>query len=276
MTKVSTALEQARKQLDPESRIDAEILLSHVLHKNRAYLYAHLEDPLSADELVQFQHLIQVRSKGTPIAYIIGYRDFWSLSLEVNEHTLIPRHETERLVELALDLLPQHSPIQLLDLGTGSGAIALALAKERPLWHIDACDISIEALKLAQKNATAHQIKNVTFYQSNWFQQLPEKKYHAIVTNPPYIAKDDPHLKQGDLRFEPVNALISEQAGLADIEYIIKNSCNWLLADGLLLLEHGFEQKLNVQSILNLMGFKRIHSWQDLLGHDRVTGGWHS
>lgn len=277
MTNIRAAIDKACHilgQTHSDSRLEAEILLAEVLNKNRAYLFAHQEDALSSTELSTYEQWISLRAQGQPIAYITGKRDFWSLTLNVNSHTLIPRHETERLVELTLELLPPSETLDILDLGTGSGAIALSLAKERPAWHIDACDVSAEALKIAKHNAKTNGIHNVSFYESNWFNQLPNKKYHAIVANPPYIANEDPHLNQGDLRFEPLNALISGQEGLADLEYITEHGYNWLLTNGLLLLEHGYEQKLRVQSILNVMGFKKVHTWQDYLGHDRVTGGW--
>ncbi len=277
MINIRMALEQALQKLDqfsPDSRLEAELLLEHLLNKNRAYLFAHPEELLSPAQLNQYQQLITRRAQGTPIAYLTGVREFWSLCLKVNEHTLIPRHETERLVELALELLPNKPDIRVLDLGTGSGAIGLALAKERPNWNITACDYSIEALELAKKNAQDLGITNVSFYHSNWFNSLPDIHYHAIVSNPPYIAEHDPHLKQGDLRFEPLNALASGQDGLADLQCIINESYRFLLPDGLLLLEHGYDQKIGVRAILDRVGYRDIQCWQDIQGHDRVSGGY--
>ncbi|MCL9685494.1 peptide chain release factor N(5)-glutamine methyltransferase [Legionella maioricensis] len=277
MINIRTALEQALQKLDqlaPDSRLEAELLLGHLLNKNRAYLFAHPEELLSPTQLNQYQQLIEQRAQGIPIAYLTGTREFWSLSLKVNEHTLIPRHETERLVELALELLPNKPDIRVLDLGTGSGAIALALAKERPFWDITACDYSIEALDMARKNAQDLGISNVSFYHSDWFNNLPDVSYHAIVSNPPYIAEHDPHLKQGDLRFEPLSALASGQDGLADLQCIINRSYNYLLPNGLLLLEHGYDQKNGVRAILDKIGYRDIHCWQDIQGHDRVSGGY--
>lgn len=278
MIDIRTALDNALQQLDKirsDSRLEAEILLSHVLHKNRAYLFAHPEVVLTREQLEAYQDLITKRAEGIPVAYLTGYRDFWSLTLKVNEHTLIPRHETELLVELTLELVPNQNNTHILDLGTGSGAIALALAKERPNWIITACDQSEHALKVAQENAFILGISNVHFYHSDWFNTLPKQQYHAIISNPPYIAEQDPHLNQGDIRFEPLKALASGQDGLADLQYIIQHSYEHLLPNGLLLLEHGYDQKIYLSTILNKLGYKNVRCWQDIQGHDRVSGGWH-
>ncbi|KTD63025.1 methyltransferase HemK [Legionella santicrucis] len=253
---------------------EAEILLGHVLDKTRAYLFAHPEVVLTPKQLAAFEHLMAQRAQGMPIAYLTGQREFWSLDLKVNEHTLIPRHETELLVALALELIPNLPNIYILELGTGSGAIALALAKERPNWKIVACDINQDTLKVAKENAQNHKINNIKFFQSDWFSNIPQHQYHAIVANPPYIAENDPHLQQGDLRFEPRNALVSSQEGLADLQCIIEHGYEYLVPQGMLLLEHGFDQKCKVQAILNRLGYKSIRCWQDIQGHDRVSGGW--
>lgn len=263
-----------RAALGQNPEIEAEILLCYVLNKNRAYLFAHAEELLSKEHFEHFQNLIAERAQGVPIAYITGERDFWSLHLKVNRHTLIPRHETELLVELALEKIPNEPNTFILELGTGSGAIALAIAKERPLWQITACDVSEEALLVAKENAQCHQIKNVSFYHSDWFSNIPQRKYHAIVSNPPYIAEQDPHLNQGDLCFEPRNALVSKQDGLADLQIISKQGYDYLLPNGILLLEHGYDQKINVRAILNKLGYRNVQCWKDLQGHDRVSGGW--
>jgi release factor glutamine methyltransferase len=276
MINIRQALARALQQLNPssDSIIEAELLLAYVLKKNRAYLFAHPEKCLSLEQHRQYEDLIRERSKGIPISYLTGTREFWSLPLKVNPHTLIPRHETERLVELTLELVPNKPNTRILDLGTGSGAIALALAKERPEWEITACDFSEEALNIAKINASELGIGNVEFYQSDWFSNLPNVKYKAIVANPPYIAEQDPHLQEGDLRFEPLSALASSQEGLADLQYIIQQSVHHLLPDGLLLLEHGYDQKFSISAILNKLGYEKIQSWQDIQGHDRVSGGW--
>lgn len=263
-----------RAVLGKNPELEAEILLCHVLNKNRAYLYAHYEELVSSQQLEAYQNLMAQRAQGIPIAYLTGTREFWSLNLKVNQHTLIPRHETELLVELALEKIPDHPNTRILELGTGSGAIALAIAKERPHWYVVACDISEEALNIAQENAQHNKISNVSFYHSDWFTNIPQQPYHAIVSNPPYIAEEDPHLHEGDLRFEPRNALASSQEGLADLQWIIKHGYNYLLPNGLLLLEHGYDQKLNIQTILKELSYKNVQCWKDLLGHDRVSGGW--
>lgn len=252
---------------------EAEILLGHVLNKNRAYLFAHPDELLTTKQLELFQNLMAQRAQGMPIAYLTGQREFWSLNLKVNKHTLIPRHETELLVELTLQFVPNKPDTYILELGTGSGAIALALAKERPNCQIIACDINLETLQVAKENARNHKIKNINFYQSNWFSNIPKHQYHAIVTNPPYIDENDPHLQQGDLRFEPRNALVSSQDGLADLQCIIEQGYDHLLPQGMLLLEHGFDQKFKVQAILNKLRYRNIRCWQDIQGHDRVSGG---
>lgn len=278
MISISTALDHASQKLNTfysDARLEAELLLCYLLHKNRAYLFAHPEELLDQTQLESYQHLIAQRARGIPIAYLTGTREFWSLTLKVNKYTLIPRHETERLVELALELIPNHSATRILDLGTGSGAIALALAKERPQWEITACDSSMEALQVAKENAQTLGITNVSFYHSDWFKNIPSIRYHAIVSNPPYIAEQDPHLQEGDLRFEPLSALASSQDGLSDLQYIIEHSYNHLLPNGLLLLEHGYDQKISVRAILNKIGYNKIHCWKDIQGHDRVSGGWH-
>ena len=277
MTNISTAIEQGFQQLKtliPEPLFESELLLCKVLDKNRAYLYAHPEQVLEPHQLEQYQNFLDKRAQGVPLAYITGTRDFWTLTLKVNAHTLIPRHETELIVELILKLIENKPDKHVLDLGTGSGAIALAIAKERPSWHIDACDSSKDALQVAKDNAKSNQINNVQFYQSNWFEQLPNQQYHAIVANPPYISPEDPHLKQGDVQFEPISALISSQEGMADLQCIVKQAPNWLLPAGLLLLEHGYEQKDPLTAILNRLGYIDVQCWQDLQGHDRVSGGW--
>lgn len=276
MISIGSALKEALLQLKAshaDALIDSEVLLSVVINKNRAYLYAHPEQCLTRNQYQNYIQLVQERAKGMPIAYLTHSREFWSLTLKVTPDTLIPRHETERIVELALELIPNQAKTTVLDLGTGSGAIALALAKERPTWQIDACDKNKKALLIAQENAQNNHIDNVQFYHSDWFNQLPQKRYHAILSNPPYIAKTDPHLSQGDVQFEPTTALVSEKNGLADIQYIIQNSYDYLLPHGILLLEHGYDQKKQVSTILNQLGYENIKCWQDLMGHDRVSGG---
>lgn len=277
MIDIRKALGLGLQQLDknnPEVRLEVELLLSCALEKNKAYIYSHPEHVINSLQMKLYQEYLTKRAQGIPIAYIIGNCEFWSLTLTVNQHTLIPRQDTELLVEIALKYIPNEPNINVLDLGTGSGAIALALAKERPYWQIDACDLSKDALDIAKLNAQNNQISNVRFYQSNWFNYLLEKEYHAVVSNPPYIDENDPHLKRGDLRFEPQTALVSSKEGLADLQYIIEYAKEWLLPEGLLLLEHGFQQKVQIEAILNKLKYRNVSCWQDLQGHNRVSGGW--
>jgi release factor glutamine methyltransferase len=271
MNSIGAVLSWARTLLP---NIEAESLLAHVLKKNRAYLYTYPESIIPNTELGTFKELVTERATGVPLAYLTKTREFWSLELEVNESTLIPRHETELLVELALSLLPEEKELNVLDLGTGSGAIALALASERPHWHIHACDLSSEALAVASRNVQRLNIQNVSLHQSNWFASLPRISFDAIVSNPPYIAKDDPHLLMGDLVFEPSSALVSGEDGLSDIKYILLEAYQFLLPQGLILIEHGYSQKNLISTIIKKLGYQNPQCWQDLLGHDRVSGGW--
>jgi release factor glutamine methyltransferase len=276
MIEIKTALLQASNELKTydSARLEAEILLAHVLKKTRSYLYAH-PDNLLNDELWQaFKDLVKQRVKGLPIAYLTGMREFWSLPLKVSQDTLIPRPETELLVELSLDLLADIPQAQILDLGTGSGAIALACASEKPDWQITASDCSPAALKIAEENAIRLDFTNINFYLSDWFKGLKATpQFDAIVANPPYIAANDPHLFIGDLRFEPSLALVSGEEGLTAIEHIIQHSLERLKPGGLLLLEHGFDQKSAIRSMLNNYGYSQLQCWQDWQSKDRVSGG---
>jgi release factor glutamine methyltransferase len=278
MIELKRALNLAISQLEPytsTARTDAEVLLAHVLEKSRTYLYSHPEAGLSKQQLLLFQRLVARRSLGVPVAYIIGTREFWSLPLRVNEETLIPRPETELLVELTLKLMSHQPNARILDLGTGSGAIAIALAKERCDWQILACDFSEGALQTAQENAKHLGLTNIDFFKSDWFSEVnTSHQFHAIVSNPPYIAANDPHLVEGDLRFEPSMALIGGTDGLSALEVIIKQSIARLEPEGLLLIEHGFDQKLSVTSMLNDYGYEKVQCWQDLNRINRVSGGY--
>ena len=255
------------------AKIDAEILLAHVLNKTRAFLYSHPEKNLSKEELESFKTLIDKRAQGHPIAYLIGRRDFWSISLSVNEDVLIPRPETERLVDLTLNHLFDKDKALILDLGTGSGAIALALASERPNWQIIAADVNEKSAKMAQKNATDLGLENVQIIISDWFKSISNMTFNAIVANPPYISEDDPHLLVGDLRFEPKSALISKSNGLKDLTEIIKDSYDHLLPGGILLVEHGYMQKNAVLNLFHQYGYENIKCFKDLEGNDRVSCG---
>jgi release factor glutamine methyltransferase len=251
-------------------QLEAEILLGHVLQVSRAYLHTWPEKILESSQHKIFLDLLNRRKLGEPIAYLIGHREFWSLDLRVAPCVLIPRPETELLVELVLKNVEKKQAV-IADLGTGSGAIALALAHERPDWTIHATDISSDALEIAKLNATQYNLNNIVFHQGKWCDALPQIKFDAIVSNPPYIASTDPHLQQGDLRFEPKNALVSGDEGLQDIKQIIATAKNYLQPGGFLFLEHGFEQAENILSIFKKAGYTFAKTHQDLADLDRVT-----
>jgi release factor glutamine methyltransferase len=255
------------------ARIEVQCLLQKILHVPRVYLLAHPERILTETELSNYNAHLQRRLNGEPIAYILGEREFYGMSLKVTSATLIPRPDTELLVELALQRIPLHQRCAVLDLGTGSGAIALAIAHERPQAEVLACEASAAALAVAQENAPALGIKNASFVQSNWFAALGTRRFMLIVSNPPYIAAGDPHLAQGDVRFEPVSALISGVDGLDDIRHIISQSSSHLLQGGWLLLEHGYDQAARVRRLLQEAGFDDVFSACDLAGIERASGG---
>jgi len=252
--------------------LDAEVLLAHLLNVQRSYLYAHPERLLSIEEQTRFAALIKKRTQGQPVPYITGHCEFWSLDLMVTPDTLIPRPETELLVELALQK-SNASPRWVADLGTGSGAIALALAQERPDWIIYATDSSLAALSVAKANALRLQIKNIIFCQGIWCAALPRILFDMIVSNPPYVAEDDAHLQQSVLATEPASALFSDKDGLKDIQHIIHEARMYLKPGGCLLLEHGFSQRECVQNQLSKAGYTAVTSQQDFSGLNRVTTG---
>ncbi|WP_407332461.1 peptide chain release factor N(5)-glutamine methyltransferase [Enterovibrio sp. 27052020O] len=256
----------------PSPRIDASVLLCHVLDKPSSYLYTWSDKALSEQETKDFEALIERRKLGEPVAYIIGYRDFWSLRLNVEPSTLIPRPDTERLVELALERLPKREGT-VLDLGTGTGAIALAIAAERPDIQVTGVDLRPEAVALAQRNQKENHITNAQFLQSSWFGAVPAQTFTMIVSNPPYIDPEDPHLSQGDVRFEPKTALIADDHGLADIRHICQHSPHYLDRDGWLLIEHGYDQGQAVRALFTEAGFSDVETLQDYAGQDRVTLG---
>ncbi len=258
-----------------EGRHEAELLLLHVLGRERGWLFAHATDLLDPATAEAFAALLQRRIAGEPVAYLLGRRGFWTLDLAVSPATLIPRPETERLVELALERLPEGVPLRIADLGTGSGAIALALASERPLAQIVATDMSADALAVAAGNARQHGLANVAFRQGSWHAPLAGERFDLIASNPPYIASDDPHLAQGDLRFEPTTALASGHDGLDDIRLIIAGAPAHLQPGGWLLMEHGWDQGEAIRALLEGAGFVEVETALDLEQRDRVSlGRW--
>ena len=256
-----------------EAKLEAQLLLQNLLKVNRAWLISHQNDTLQPNIHAAYMALVNRRANGEPIAYIIGMREFYGLSLKVTPATLIPRPDTETLVDAALAKIPLHKNLSICDLGTGTGAIALAIARHRPQASVLALDTSQAALDVAIENAENLKISNVKFAVSNWFSILGQEKFDFIVSNPPYIEANDTHLSQGDLRFEPISALASGQDGLDDIRDIISQAPQYLNAPGWLLLEHGYNQAEQVAALLKQAGFSQISHTQDLAEINRVTSG---
>lgn len=321
LTQVNTAILEATHRLQAseglalssaEAKFEAHLLLQHVLQVNRAWIIAHDNDYLGYAHLVTFESLIARRCQGEPVAYLMGEREFYGLTLKVTPDTLIPRPDTETLVEAALAKIPEndntfttsfprrrestlgfkvnmdsrlrgndehgnieddHQQLRILDLGTGTGAIALAIASHRPQVEVTAVDASEAALKVAIENAQTLHIQNTRFILSDWFSALSGERFHVIVSNPPYIEQADIHLKQGDLRFEPLSALASGHDGLQDIRHIIQQAPGYLMPEGWLLFEHGYNQAKPVAELLRLAGFVEIGHSDDLAGIARVTMG---
>lgn len=255
------------------ARLDAEVLLRHVLECSATHLLAWPEKLLDEKQALRFEQLIEQRRCGMPVAYLTGHKEFWSLDFRVTPATLIPRPETELLVEFVLDTFSSREKLKLIDLGTGSGAIALALASEKPDWDITATDVSDEALAIATENARRHQISNVRFVNSHWFEQIEAQDFDMIISNPPYIARHDEHLSQGDVRFEPPGALISGDTGMDAIEHITAQAKRHLSPNGWLVFEHGYDQKQALHDCLSRYHFQHIIQREDLSAQPRITAG---
>jgi len=274
MTDIQSSLSEACKKLTEVSdsaELDAEVLLCHILNKPRSHLRAWPEKQLQAEQLEQFFQLIRQRRQGTPIAYLTGNREFWSRDFKVTPAVLIPRPDTELIIELSLDLLHSISNPRIIDLGTGSGIIAITLAAERADLDVIATDFSLDALAIAKQNALNHQIQNIEFIHSCWFNDVPPAKFDLVISNPPYIAANDPHLSEGDVRFEPSSALIAEDQGLKDIRTITENARRYLNKNASLLIEHGYDQPTEVQAIFKAFNYINIKTHQDLSANPRVT-----
>lgn len=272
MATIEMLLKTAELPDSPSAKLDAEWLLAAALGKPLSYLRTWPEREVPAASAERFASDLRRRRQGEPVAYILGRQGFWSLELEVAPHTLIPRPDTELLVEVVLALLPA-TPARILDLGTGTGAIALALAAERPAWRVTGVDRIGEAVALAERNGQRLGLHNAAFRQSDWFSSLAGERYQLIVSNPPYIPVSDPHLAQGDVRFEPRSALVAGADGLDDIRRIVAQAPDHLEPHGWLLLEHGFDQAGAVRELLSRGAFAEVESRRDLGGHERISLG---
>ncbi len=268
-------LTRAAARLTPQSdsaRLDAELLLAHVLGRSRTYLHTWPERQATQLEVELFTALIDRRAVGEPVAYLTGRQAFHDLDLTVNAATLIPRPETELLVEVALRLGESESKLAVADLGTGSGAVGLAIARARPNWWVMATDRSAKTLEVARHNAQILEIGNVGFRLGRWYEPLKEKSYHLIVSNPPYVRPDDPHLAQGDVAHEPRSALVGQgEDGLGDIRELIRGGPDHLQPAGWLCVEHGYDQGAAVRALFDAGPFDRIETERDLAGIERVT-----
>lgn len=271
---LGAALQNITERLNKSSEtphLDAELLLSKAILQTREYILIHPEKELTLAQITELEKFTQRRVAGEPIAYILGHKEFWSLDLEVNKDVLIPRPETEHLIEWALEHLPKKESLFVADLGVGSGAIAIALAKEFPQWHIHGTENNQRALAMAKRNTEHHHITNLDFFLGHWCQPLPRKDYAAILSNPPYIADHDPHLL--NLKFEPQSALNGGKEGLAAFQEIIPEAKNYLRPNGYLILEHGYDQRDKVIHLMSQSGFKNIQDHKDLAGQPRFVTG---
>ncbi|VAW65471.1 Peptide chain release factor N(5)-glutamine methyltransferase [hydrothermal vent metagenome] len=273
---ISQCLSRASHQLAELSdspRLEAEVLLAYSLQKNRTWLATWPDQTLNEAQLNEFENLLLKRIKGHPVAHITGQREFWSLNLTVNKDTLIPRPDTELMIEQILQLYPQEKNICLADMGTGSGAIALAIASERPNWQIIATDQSAAALQVARQNACALDLQQIEFRQGDWFQPLQGLQFDIIASNPPYIPLNDPHLQQGDVRFEPTAALVSGNDGLNDIRHIAAHAGAHLRPQGRLIIEHGYNQKQEIFDVFIENNYSNITQLLDISKNPRLTIG---
>jgi len=267
---VATSILEQNPDLDSID-IDSTVLLCHVLNCSRSYLYTWPEKKIGTAISQQFIDLIERRALGEPVAYITGVRGFWDFDLNVNNATLIPRPETELLVEKALEQIGENASV--LDLGTGSGAIAIVLAHVCPDSEVTAIEQSTDAIAIARENIKKTGINNISLLHGNWFEPLTNQRFDLIVSNPPYIPDEDPHLQMGDVKFEPRSALASGKDGLDDIKLIVSQARKFLKPQGWLLLEHGYDQADSVAKLLTDYGFQNLAQYPDLAGHIRVSGG---
>ena len=274
VTTIRNALADAVDRLyeaTPSARLDAEVLIAHELNRNRSYLHAWPEKPLTRDETLRIRTVVKKRAGGIPVAYLTGKKEFWSREFTVAPAVLIPRPETEQLVELALSLIPAGAACRIADPGTGSGAIAVTIAAERSNSQLIASDLCPRALAIAAANAARHDTTNVSFFLSNWFDSIPAMTFDLIVSNPPYIAENDPHLGLGDVRAEPRIALTAGADGLAALSTIARQAKRRLKPGGRLLLEHGYAHSGALHDRLSSAGYENIVAHRDLQGHLRVT-----
>lgn len=267
---LGAALREAQQQIDP---VDARVLLTHVTGRSAAYLIAHAEAPLAATQHSRYADLVRRRVAGEPVAYLVGEREFYGRTFKVTPSVLIPRPETELLVDLALERLPRERPARVLDLGTGSGCIALSIVSEHSHVEVVATDQSLDALGVASANAANLGAERVVFVHGDWFTNLAGEQFSMIVSNPPYVADDDRHLRQGDLRFEPLHALAAGPDGLSAVRTIIAGATEHLIPGGWLMIEHGHDQAAAVRLILQDRGYEAVFSARDLAGIERVSGG---
>ncbi|QDP02979.1 peptide chain release factor N(5)-glutamine methyltransferase [Thalassotalea sp. PS06] len=262
------------QQVSDSAKLDCQLLLAHALEVKPGYLVTWPEKLISDSQLNQFSALIERRAQGEPVAFILGVQEFWSLPFKVSPCTLIPRPDTEVLVETVLSDFENAAGVRMLDLGTGTGAIALAIAHEKPKWTIEAVDFNQAAVELAKSNAESLNLSHVNIGQSDWFSNVEKGQgFELIVSNPPYIAPGDPHLSEGDIRFEPDSALVADEQGFKDIRHIISTSRDYLAPGGSLYIEHGFDQQAQIQAIYKEFGYSDVETVRDYGGQPRMTKG---